>query len=121
MTVLDNVPGLEVTVQVNGSSLQEYNDDDSEPAPKSVTKYIEAISGAQFRVQYEFKESFRTKNGILTDIYIDGKDIAGYVLKANQLHGAYVMSGKKERGGNEYFQRPFTFSQLSIGKGLKEL
>jgi hypothetical protein len=119
MAVLDDIPGLDVRIHVNGSPLVEYDDDDSEPAPKKVTKYIEAISGARFDVQYEFKESFRAKDGIVAEVYVDGKWMTGSVFKACDVYGRHAISSRKERVGNEYYERPFTFSQLSIGRGRK--
>jgi hypothetical protein len=102
------------------STLQEYDDDDSEPVPKKVTKYIEAISGAQFAVRYEFKSSFRAEKGVIAQIHLDGKWISATAFKACEAVGRHVISNTSERVRNEYYRRPFSFSQLSIGKRLKE-
>ncbi|KAL7776609.1 hypothetical protein CFE70_007027 [Pyrenophora teres f. teres 0-1] len=45
MAILSEYPGLEVAFIVHGQRLEEYDDDD-EPLPKTVTKYIEAQPGA---------------------------------------------------------------------------
>ena len=61
MAVLDAVPGLKVEVFVDGVPLQEYDDDDTEAErfeddtdgdalPDTVTKYVEATSGAHFKI-----------------------------------------------------------------------
>lgn len=52
MAVLDTLAGVEVTVCINGQPVQEYEDKDKETSkpfgPKTVIKYIEAISDAEF-------------------------------------------------------------------------
>ena len=53
MAILPSRPGIEITVKCNGANLQEYEDDDDDPQPDVVTKYVEAVSGAEFGVQWE--------------------------------------------------------------------
>ncbi|TGO36562.1 hypothetical protein BHYA_0121g00230 [Botrytis hyacinthi] len=60
MVVLDRLPGLDVTIRVNGVQAQEYDDDEDievGPGPvgehqalRTVSKYIEAIDGAEFSI-----------------------------------------------------------------------
>ncbi|KAI1510757.1 hypothetical protein KJE20_08180 [Pyrenophora tritici-repentis] len=79
-------PGIEVAVIVNGQRLEEY-DDDEEPRPKTVTKYIEAQSGTEFAIATSFKPPFPTQCDIKTCLYIDGKIMESWRCKHHQLLG----------------------------------
>lgn len=72
MAVLDDLPGIEVTVRVNCEPLKEYkakNDEiqRSDPAirehqaKKTVTKYIRAVTGANFTVNMDISRDLRVK------------------------------------------------------------
>ncbi|KAI4134668.1 MAG: hypothetical protein LQ347_001340 [Umbilicaria vellea] len=66
---------VEVTVSAKGKRLQEYDDDAEEPSPSNaVTKYIEALTGTDFHIQYTIKPAFRLKSsGIAVIVTIDGE------------------------------------------------
>ncbi|KAI1252145.1 hypothetical protein MGN70_006718 [Eutypa lata] len=54
MAILDDVPGIEVAVQINGQDVVEYDDPDASeldaPCPTS-SKYIECIDDAVFAIR----------------------------------------------------------------------
>ncbi|RMY79831.1 hypothetical protein D0864_08916 [Hortaea werneckii] len=53
MAIHPNVPGLTVSIDVAGQDLSEYDGDDAQHASSNtVTKYIEAVSGAEFAISY---------------------------------------------------------------------
>ncbi|RAL68255.1 hypothetical protein DID88_008955 [Monilinia fructigena] len=64
MVVFNKLPHLEVSVQVYGVNVQEYDDDEeitAKPGPvgeyqaaRTVSKFIEAADGAEFRVKCSF-------------------------------------------------------------------
>lgn len=78
---------VEVKVLVNGEAAQEYNDDDEGSCgPKTITKYIEAITGAEFGVQIELKPSFRFPSELLCCyISIDGKQLNSTVFRKERF------------------------------------
>ncbi|KAH0153042.1 hypothetical protein KCU67_g9631, partial [Aureobasidium melanogenum] len=51
MAVLDGLPGVEVTVVVDGKDLHEYQDADMEDDEGTITKYIEAVDNANFAIR----------------------------------------------------------------------
>lgn len=85
MAILDALPGVEVSILINGQSVEEYVDAGEEVdgplASKTVVKYIEAISDAEFAVKASVLPAFRVHMQAMSDlafqVYIDGKWAAG--------------------------------------------
>ncbi|KAG9550739.1 hypothetical protein KCU71_g14049, partial [Aureobasidium melanogenum] len=76
MAVLDGLPGVEVTVIVDGEDLHEYWDADMEDEEDTVTKYIEAVDGAHFAVKIKVTEDATFKGDTLAfKIKVDGSMI----------------------------------------------
>ncbi len=84
MAVLAEVPGLEVTIRIDGVDLQEYEDDEEQEvaggpiaeyqASRTITKYIESISDKEFAIQIKLLPGFPMTSATLeTPIHIDGK------------------------------------------------
>ncbi|KAK7756490.1 hypothetical protein SLS62_001324 [Diatrype stigma] len=62
MAVLDKVPGIEVTVQINGQDVVEYNDPDASEFDATFptsSKYIECVDDAEFAVQYHVTNEYK--------------------------------------------------------------
>lgn len=59
MAVLDSLPGVEVTVVVDGKDLHEYRDADMEDDENTVTKYIEAVDDANFAINIKATKDAR--------------------------------------------------------------
>ena len=79
MAVLPDCPGLKVEVVVDRESLKEYDDNEGQQPEgsrsKSITKYIEAVSGAQFAIRSTFAKSFSKKYDVEISISVDGHEI----------------------------------------------
>jgi hypothetical protein len=58
MAILSECPGLEVQVLAQSRHMQEYNEDEEDPSPKAVSKFVEAQSGVNFSVDATFKPLF---------------------------------------------------------------
>lgn len=80
MAVLDSVPGLAVSVLVDGNALQEYPDDEEAArlaslpeGIKTVPVFVEAVSEKEFVVRLSVDESFRLSSPVLIfDVIVDG-------------------------------------------------
>ena len=92
MAVLSEYPGLDVAFIVHGQRLQEYDDDD-EPSPKTVTKYIEAQSGANFAIATSFKPPFPTRYVVMGRLYIDGKRMSKWYCEREQFFDREYIRG----------------------------
>jgi hypothetical protein len=74
MAIAD-IPGLDVTIEVDGAALPEYNyySAQDQDMPSSSTKYVEAPSGAEFSIRYLFRPPFAPPSDVLMDILFDDK------------------------------------------------
>lgn len=112
---------IEVKVLVNGTAAQEYNDDDEENnEPNIVTRFIEALSGLEFEVQYELKPSFRFPSQHLGfNVSIDGKALASQVISKECSKGGSsgrkgTIEGISRSDGVTWSLEKFRFSDLKI-------
>jgi hypothetical protein len=92
MVVLDS---FEVSVIVDGESAQEYDDDEVEAEfkakyPTSVSKYVEAVSGAFFAFRVCIKKDYVAgeENTISARIYVDGKPSVRQIISIKKRHGS---------------------------------
>lgn len=114
--MIEGVPGLEVQIVVAGVPLQEYNSDEDDEV-KSVTKYIEATSGANFEIRWSFTSDFKQKgHQILIAVYGDGMGLAAETSRPSDLLTGYsTLTGRTRNAGNHAVFEKFTFSELKIG------
>ncbi|OJD40029.1 uncharacterized protein BKCO1_200017 [Diplodia corticola] len=134
MVVLERLPGLEVEVHVNGQPAAELESSDLPDEHRQATRYIEAVSGAEFHVQWTFNAAdFKYRNYAINGIvYVDGKYADGRIFRPDAVKHkdsfTVKMSGvwKKEKG--RFVERPMMFSDIMMDeagqsaaiKGLKE-
>ncbi|KFX99241.1 hypothetical protein V490_01888 [Pseudogymnoascus sp. VKM F-3557] len=126
MAVIDEVPGLDVSIWMNGQPVKEYEDAgeeiDGPLASKSVVKYIEAISDTEFAVNFSvlpvFKEHRQTKDDLLFKAQVDGKWYSGRFMEFGQSDSrpwnrlVEGVSGVDVAGRGTL--RPFKFDAINI-------
>ncbi|KAF2491026.1 hypothetical protein BU16DRAFT_141592 [Lophium mytilinum] len=121
MAILNDLPGLKVEIVVNGQTLKEYDDDDEDPEekPRTVTKYIEATSGASFEVRFTFTRLFSlSMYSFAMDIYLDGKFMDNMCIQKNDLFkGPIELTGVRSKKGEQWYLEKFCFSKLAIDDG----
>ncbi|KAH0364053.1 hypothetical protein KCU65_g6976, partial [Aureobasidium melanogenum] len=77
MAVLDGLPGVEVTVVVDGDDLHEHQDTDLQDEEDTITKYIEAVDGANFAVKIKVSKDATFKGDQLSfKVLVDGTRIS---------------------------------------------
>jgi len=86
MTILEGVSGLEVSIQSNGQDLSEYNDDSDwsqrkfiyVPVEKRISKYVECVTDAEFRIHIVLTNRYPYLNGhsLTFRASVDGHGIA---------------------------------------------
>lgn len=75
MAISDLLPGLDVSIKVNGQVLREYEGDDIEDEERTVTRYVEAVSGDTFEIELKVQQGFDFIGDALGfDIHIDGSE-----------------------------------------------
>ncbi|KAL5346136.1 hypothetical protein ACLOAV_009169 [Pseudogymnoascus australis] len=127
MAILDALPGVEVSILTNGQSVEEYVDADEVVdgplASKTVVKYIEAISDAEFTVKRTVLDSFRLHkqkvDDLLFQVKLDGKWAAGSYWENASLFAPdiYQIAGfyNRDATGRSTINH-FKFAEVEIGQ-----
>jgi len=128
MAILEDVPGVRVTIESQGKTATEYDDDGdwnhkvmrTSPGKRSI-KYIECISDAEFQVKTEVMPPYKPDCEHLTFwVNIDGQGVGGLTTA---MHGGgwsgTVSETLTQVSEDEVVRRKFKFS--SIRKGCASL
>ena len=121
MAILDDI---EVTIQVNGQDLREYFDQDGDPSTDvSVSKYIEAVSGARFEVVIMVPKSHKFLSDALTfRVFLDGSLVGKSginkikVLKDKSNFYKKSIKGVSKPVGSGWEMRSFQFTEINISQ-----
>ncbi|KAI0971866.1 hypothetical protein F4678DRAFT_461233 [Xylaria arbuscula] len=122
MAILDDAPGIEVTVQIAGKDATEYEAGDeeskplTEPTHPTVTKYIESVDDAEFAIKLAAsrKYAWGYKKHVLTyEVFIDGDRLRSKFMtepaeKILDCKKAFCAKSRQWRG------HKFRFSAISI-------
>ena len=117
MAITDSHPRIKIEIISNGAPLREYVDQEEEDAPNAVTKYIEAVSSAEFQIGCTLTTPF-PETAILYQIYLDGKFTRGFFSMLDDYKpplAHFKVSGLCHSDGQDWFQSNFCFSSLTIG------
>ncbi|KAH0339329.1 hypothetical protein KCU81_g7237, partial [Aureobasidium melanogenum] len=107
MAVLDGLPGVEIAVVVDTKDLPEYQDSDTANKEDTVTKYIEAVDGANFAAKIKLTKDFVFKGDLIcVQVRIDGTRVCGLCLvPADVQAGSYNYNVDNIRVNNESARR----------------
>ena len=112
---------IKVTIEVDGKPLEEYHDNEEKDEARSITRYIEATSGATFAIKIRLKRSFKFLTSALGfDFKLDGEYVDNYGLKKSEFkphHGghSHVQYGAYVEGSRLDTLKPFIFEDIKIG------
>lgn len=118
--------GLEASVIIDGKALTEYDDEDaldeSPDQTSEVSKFIEAVSGAEFSISITMPKSYNfVGNAISFELSLDGVRVwvcvcreARYKELREDWH--VTIAGPQVKKGEEWYLRPFKFNDIKIGK-----
>ena len=113
------MPGLTVEIIVNNALLPEYDDDSVTPAsPTTVTKYVEATSGANFAIKVSLieKEFPFPKGYIEAAVSLDGRRLMSAIISEAQFFKHRMIEGRQSQIGEHYKIQRFCFAELEISK-----
>jgi hypothetical protein len=117
MAIIDSHPRIKVEILSNDAPLQEYDNDEEEDKPNSVTKYIEAQSGAAFEIRCSLERPF-PKTPLLCKCFVDGKKMEGFFCGPASNSGSSCfdkLSGVTHHDQVGTFLSKFCFSDLTVG------
>jgi hypothetical protein len=123
MAVIDDAPGLEVQVQVDGIPLREYIDRHTTVSEATSESYIEARSDSTFEIHYFFKAPFPSDRPVSMIVTIDGKDVDEPLIRPDELYNSdgHVSSGPISNDGRSWFTQAYRFLPLDISKTSSSL
>ena len=118
--------GVEASVVIDGKALIEYDDedtaDDGSDHTSEVSKYIEAVSDAEFSIgitvpkSYSFKADALSFRLSLDGVRVDSSLCRKAKLKSLRKDWHDTIAGSKVKNGNEWYLRPFKFNDIKIGE-----
>lgn len=136
MAIIDLIPGLEISIAVDGIALPEYEDEIDEdgmrgPQHRPVARrYVESSSDKEFAIQLKLHDPYRMEfDSLLFYISIDGKPMAKPVISKDQyplffrgdivkktikrtVEGATVSGDEMD----QYRLRKFRFSKIEMSE-----
>jgi hypothetical protein len=117
MAITDTFPAIKAEILVNEVALQEYDDgEDNSNSGTTVTKYIEAVSGAEFAICDKIDQ--KPKYEVRVDFFLDGKRASGNILQHWRfIGGSYenTVQGVNSNTGGNWSLSKFSFSDLNTG------
>ncbi|KAI1173287.1 hypothetical protein F4777DRAFT_600758 [Nemania sp. FL0916] len=115
MAILDEVPGIEVTVLVNGRPATEFDDPDSCGYPV-VSKYIEAIDDATFKIKVKINPDLYAwkpvSHWLRARTGIDGREISRSVIKPGTKSFSVKGEDVYDERSKDSYQNSFKFSAI---------
>ncbi|OLN92285.1 hypothetical protein CCHL11_01572 [Colletotrichum chlorophyti] len=123
MAVLSELPGVKVTIQVNGQDAAEYDDPDGLESDVNRrcarwrnSRYVESMDNAHFTVKYEVDKNhpWETKNhGLAFYLYIDGRFMDSVFCSADVCVGPDHVWSAVIEGAQEPIYHSSGMAQLS--------
>lgn len=123
MAILDDVPGIEVAVQINGQDVVEYDDPDASeldaPCPTS-SKYIECIDDAVFAIRCRATSHYKwgyKNHSLHFRAMADGCRLTGRLLSEKNAGCDTCINGISEDDPltDQSYLRRCKFSTISTG------
>lgn len=116
MAISDDLPGFEVTISVNGEALKEYTDSTLQEEERTVTRYIEAVSGREFSVSLKAKKGTHFQGTCLAcSLSVDGHWIQTPLLHKSDCRKADLSETVEGSRPGAGMVRRFCFSAIETG------
>ncbi|KAF2480192.1 hypothetical protein BDY17DRAFT_33815 [Neohortaea acidophila] len=113
MAISDDIPGVDVAIVVNGKPLQEHKDSILVEEERTVTRYIEAVSGQSFEVRMTTNRQTRFKGDSLAfTIFMDGKEAESALMSKEACRSRRAVRTMKGAEIATGFVKKFFFSAL---------
>lgn len=121
MVVFSQIPGVEVTIDVDGTALREYEDASEDRANDRdhVIRYIEAQPGKEFAIAVRIAprlEQMRT-HSIIANVKVDGTMIIRPIFNKIDNSDSFtrIVDGVEQKNGNGWEKHRLIFANLTIG------
>ncbi|KUJ09409.1 uncharacterized protein LY89DRAFT_724405 [Mollisia scopiformis] len=123
MAIHPDLPGVEVTICVNGIPLEEFDDPPEEGTPfqpnttKSISKYVKSMTDQEFTIKYTMGHPFDVDcPNLKVHVCVDGKSVPGKAFDRDRFPGGKIVEGiisgvKYVENGEKMF-KTFCFSAV---------
>jgi hypothetical protein len=120
MAITTDIIGLEVTIEVDGVALPEYNHapaEDREIAT-SMVRYIKAPSKTDFVIRYLYRSPFTRPSAIQMDVVLDDSYIQALYIEwgGKEKCEGYLWPKSTLSVGGQDFTQGFHFAELRTGR-----
>lgn len=131
MAILPSEPGLEVTIQANGGNLPEFDvddtllhendrDQDDTPPEKKLKRYVEALLGSTFSIQFVLDDSFSARPDVSIAVALDEKDIhvphCSISINEETHKEIWVVKGNQSTQNGKNYIQLLQFSELATSE-----
>ncbi|KAK1908297.1 hypothetical protein P3342_009144 [Pyrenophora teres f. teres] len=103
---------------VNDAPLPEYDDIDDTPSPpNSVTKYIEATTGVEFKIRFIINEAFPFPPGhLIASFYFDGEWRRSLLIRSERFYSeiGHTCDSTIAKVEGKVFKQALSFHELQI-------
>ncbi|KAI8934332.1 hypothetical protein NX059_009068 [Plenodomus lindquistii] len=116
MAIAKELPTLEANIIVDKNALTEFEYDDEEQAPNTITKYIESSSGAEFAMRCKLSPPW-PDHSLKLVFLVDGKVMRTGHMFSKDFKGAScknTASSKQYCENDIWYIQKFCFSELKI-------
>ncbi|KAH6875347.1 hypothetical protein BKA58DRAFT_119538 [Alternaria rosae] len=120
MAIATDIPGLQVTIEVDGTALTEYEhgiieDDDT---ATSATRYIGAPLAGNFSIRYLFRPPLSRHSAVQMDVLLDGNYVQAPFVEwgGKEDCEGYICSRSTSSIGGHSFTQGFQFAELRTNK-----
>ncbi|KAF2160293.1 hypothetical protein M409DRAFT_29148 [Zasmidium cellare ATCC 36951] len=110
MAILNDLPRVEVTIRVNGQTLEEHRDRHLSEAPETISRYIEIQSGQTFEVHIKTNPGAIRGAGHKYVIDVDGNKVDWGLVEPRHCVGSPKVSISKGTRRKDGMFRPYKFN-----------
>ncbi|KAL9122507.1 MAG: hypothetical protein Q9187_000944 [Circinaria calcarea] len=99
--IMPKLKNFSAYVTVNGQRLAEFNDDDEDNLPSNtVSKFLETVTGAEFRLEFRDEEISRPGcDGMRCTVSLDGKAVDATIMEFRKFRTAFSVGPRTSNKG----------------------
>ena len=121
MAILSAVPGLEVTVLVNGNPLKEYDDaefDKSNTSAREMSKYVVSVPGAEFSIRLACtKEALIHRAAtLIVNMHLDGERVVRRIMMKHEIPGVVTLNDTAQLKNDKWYNKKFMFCEVQTAQ-----
>lgn len=100
MAVIDELPGVSISIKIDGQALPEYRDDDIEDPERTISYMIEAMPNQIFEIHaLASQQSAFAGSSLAVQFFVDGRYVDGALIDASDWS---AKSGASARSRGKY-------------------